>query len=163
MKKKSVSQSAFINLRVLTGLGFVLVGGFLALAGSGLLVQGSAKGQYKNVVITHSDDPLVPVPFDCSQIERLGIDEQENFRAQAIMIACGRAARGSSSSASKSLLGVVTHSLRRLIYPLVYGTTDVALVTGTETYPHVTQSETFVAGNPDNPLQMLVALLLMLR
>jgi N-acetylneuraminic acid mutarotase len=39
----------------------------------------------------------------------------------------------------------------------VYGTTDVDLITGTETFPNVTQSETYTLANPDNPLQVLVA------
>ena len=38
-----------------------------------------------------------------------------------------------------------------------YGTTDVDLITGTETFPHIDQSTTFTAGNPDNPLQIVVA------
>src|SRR5205823_10572410 len=41
--------------------------------------------------------------------------------------------------------------------PLAFGTADVDLVTGTETSPNVTQSETFTQGNPDNPLQIVVA------
>ena len=41
--------------------------------------------------------------------------------------------------------------------PLVYGGTDVNLITGTEIFPNVTQSGTFTAGNPDNPLQIVVA------
>jgi hypothetical protein len=41
--------------------------------------------------------------------------------------------------------------------PLAYGGTDVDLITGTEIFPHVTQSGTFTAGNPDNPLQIVVA------
>jgi hypothetical protein len=41
--------------------------------------------------------------------------------------------------------------------PLAYGTADVDLVTGTETSPNVTQSETFTASNPDNPNQIVVA------
>ena len=40
---------------------------------------------------------------------------------------------------------------------LAYGGTDVNLITGTETFPHVTQAGTFTAGNPDNPLQIVVA------
>ena len=35
--------------------------------------------------------------------------------------------------------------------------TDVDLLTGTETYPHVDQSTTFSWGNPDNPDQIVVA------
>ena len=40
--------------------------------------------------------------------------------------------------------------------PLLGGT-DVDLITGTETSPHITQSETFVAANPDNPNEIVVA------
>ncbi len=155
MKKKHTAQSGFFDFRVLLGAFMVLTGVFLALAGPGLLAQSFAKGQQKSLVITHSDNPLVPVPFDCSNIEKFGIDKQMNMRAQAIMIACGRA-QGGSPLPSKSLVGSLTRSLKKLIYPLVYGTTDVNLITGTETYPHVTQSTTFTAGNPDNPLQVVV-------
>ena len=42
MKKKSASQSAFFNLRLLTGLFLVLTGVFLALLGFG---QFSAQAQ----------------------------------------------------------------------------------------------------------------------
>ncbi len=157
MKKKSASRSAFFNLRVLTGLGFVLAAVFLALAGSGLLAQGFAKGQHKTVVITHSDNPLVPVPFDCANIEKFGIDKQLNMRAGAIMVACGEAEGDSRASVWKSLLGSLSDSYKKLVYPLVYGATDVNLITGAETSPHVTQSTTFAVGNPDNPLEMLVA------
>jgi hypothetical protein len=41
----------------------------------------------KGKIITNSQDPLVPVGFDCSTIHEKGIDKQENFRAGAIMIA----------------------------------------------------------------------------
>src|SRR4029077_2016095 len=40
---------------------------------------------------------------------------------------------------------------------LSYGGTDVDLVTGTETPPHVIQSETYTGANPDNPDQVLAA------
>ena len=150
MKTKSASQSAFFNLRVLIGLFIVLAGVFLALAGFGV-----AQAQQKNNIITNSTDPLVPNGFDCSRIHELGIDKQENFRAGAIMIACGRAQGGSASP-----LGAFSQAIKaikNLWAPLVYGTTDVDLVTGTETSPHVTQSETFTIANPDNPLQVLAA------
>src|SRR5438876_1376758 len=151
MKKKSASQSAFFNLRVLIGLFIVVAGVFLALAGFGI-----AQAQQKNSIITNSNDPLVPNGFDCSRIHELGIDKQENFRAGAIMIACGtKGSRGSSSP-----LGAFSQAIKavkKLWSPLVYGTTDVDLITGTETFPHVTQSETFTVANPDNPLQVLAA------
>src|SRR5439155_18039748 len=38
-----------------------------------------------------------------------------------------------------------------------YGAADVDLVTGAETAPHITQSETFSTANPDNPDQIVVA------
>jgi len=148
MKKKSASQSAFFNLRVLIGLFIVLAGVFLALAGFGV-----AQAQQKNNIITNSADPLVPNGFDCSRIHELGIDKQENLRAGAIMIACG--AKGSGRAASP--IGALAHAIKKLWSPLVYGTTDVDLITGTETFPNVTQSETFTTANPDNPLQVVVA------
>src|SRR5438445_4300382 len=103
MKKKSTSQSAFLNLRVLIGL-------FVALTGVSLLALGqfataanpfrpgvgassharTDQAQQKYKVTTQSGgDPLVPAAFDCSKIHQLGIDRQENLRAGAIMIFCG--------------------------------------------------------------------------
>ena len=41
--------------------------------------------------------------------------------------------------------------------PLAYGGADVNLITGTETSPNVTQSETFTSVNPDNPNHIVVA------
>src|SRR6266705_5396704 len=158
MKKKSTSQSAparrslgqggFFNLRVLIGLFIVLAGVFLALLGFGAF---SAQAQ-QNYTIT-STDPLVPAGFDCSRIHELGIDKQENMRAGAIMIFCGQAQGGAASS-----FGGFSQFIQKLLpAPLAYGTTDVDLITGTETYPNITQSETFTAANPDNPNQIVVA------
>src|SRR5947208_4272971 len=140
MKKKSASQSAFFNLRVLIGLFITLAGVFLALLGFGAF---SAQAQ-QNYTITTSD-PLVPAGFDCSRIHELGIDKQENMQAGAIMIFCGQAEGGSASSS-----GTSSHLVQKLLAPLAYGTTDVDLISGLETYPNITQSETFCAVNPDN-------------
>jgi hypothetical protein len=105
MKKYSTSQSAparhtfgeggFFNLRVLIGLFIIFAGVLLALLGFGAF---SAQAQPSHIIITRPIDPLVPVGFDCSRIHELGIDKQENMRAGAIMIACGRAQGGSTSS-----------------------------------------------------------------
>ena len=145
MKKKSTSQpvrpgsseGGFSNLHVLIGLCIVFVGACLALAGFGFsaLAQGGAKTQDKNLIITTSNDPLVPVPFDCSRIRELGIDRQENFRAQAIMIACGEVRGGSSASSSGSL----TQILKKIFAPLNYGGTDVNLITDAEISPKIVQ------------------------
>src|ERR1700682_2026012 len=151
MKKKSASQSAFFNLRLLIGLFIALAGVFLALAGFGV-----AQAQKKNHIITNSTDPLVPNGFDCSRIHELGIDKQENFRAGAIMIACGRAQGGAASPIGGAFVQAIK-TIEKLWSPLVYGGTDVDLVTGPESFPNVTQSETFSTANPDNPLQVVVA------
>src|ERR1700732_3742590 len=129
MKKKSASQSAFFNLRVLFGLFIVMAGVFLALAGFSV-----AQAQQKNYIITNSTDPLVPNGFDCSRIHELGIDKQENMRAGAIMIACGQAEggegqegqaqKGRGAASPFSSLSPVT---RKLLAPLAYGATDVDL------------------------------------
>ena len=44
-----------------------------------------------------------------------------------------------------------------LTAPLVYGSTDVDLVTGDESFPNVTQSETLTTANPDDPNEIVVA------
>jgi len=158
MKKRTISQSAFFNLRVLIGLFIVLAGVCLALAGLGAfsaLTASIAQAQQKNKIITNSKNPLVPNGFDCSKIHELGIDKQMNFRAGAIMIACGQAQGGGTRP--RSPLGTLTQFIRKLFSPLAYGGTDVDLITGAETYPQVNQSTTFSWGNPDNPDQIVVA------
>ena len=40
---------------------------------------------------------------------------------------------------------------------MAFGGTDVNLITGTESFPNVTQSETFTTANPDDPTQVFVA------
>ena len=41
--------------------------------------------------------------------------------------------------------------------PVSFGGTDVDLITGTETSPNITQSETYTTANPDDPTQVVVA------
>src|SRR5262245_6631773 len=159
MKKHSTSASApvrpnpgeagFFPLRLVIGLLVFLAGVFIALLGFGTF---SAQAQQKYRFILNPTDPLVPAGFDCSKISQLGIDKQENFRAGAIMIACGEAAGGSASPG-----GAFFQFVQELLQPTAYGATDVDLVTGGETSPDVTQSETFTASNPDNPSQIVVA------
>jgi hypothetical protein len=153
MKKKSVSYSAFFNLRLLMGLFVVLAGVVLALISLGMfsgLTASSAKAQQKLKII---DVPGLPPGFDCSQIRTLGIDRQENLRAGMIMIACGQAEGGSATP----FVGAVRRGIEEVLAPLAYGAADVDLITGTETFPNVTQSETFSAANPDNPNEIVVA------
>src|SRR6267143_4007275 len=154
MKKKSTSKSAFFNLRVLIGLFIVLAGVFLALAGLGTfsaITAGSAQAQQKQKIIPKSILQALPPGFDCSTIHEKGIDKMENLRAGAIMIACGEAEGGSASP-----YPAFSQLLHKLTTPLAYGAADVDLITGTETFPHVTQSETYSNANPDNPNQIVV-------
>ena len=76
MKKKSASKSAFLNLRVLIGLCIALAGVSLALVGLDAFAVNSAPVKIKNHIITASNDPLVPVGFDCSKIHEKGIDRR---------------------------------------------------------------------------------------
>src|SRR6516162_1866279 len=145
-------------LRALIGLCIVLVGVVLVLAQIGVFsaaAQGIIQAMTKGKIITQSTGPLVPVGFDCSTIHEKGIDRQENFRAGAIMIACGEPS-GASSSAT-STMGPVGQLIKQLLMPLAFGAADVDLITGTESFPNVTQSETFTTANPENPNQIVVA------
>lgn len=151
MKKKFVSQSAFLNPRILVGVCIVLAGVFLALTGLGAFTA-LAQVRQQQRIITNSKDPLVPNGFDCSKIHELGIDRQENMRAGAIMIACGQSEGGIPFHGSG-----VSKFVQRLMSPVSYGGTDVDLITGTETSPNVTQSETYTTANPDDPTQIFVA------
>ena len=47
--------------------------------------------------------------------------------------------------------------LSKTCYGPLFGAADVNLITGTETSPNITQSETFTWANPDNPNQIVVA------
>src|SRR6266404_3133238 len=156
MKKKSSSQSAFFNLRVLLGLFMVLAGVFLALLGLGVF-SAQAQPQKNDIAAKYigpkSINPLIPPGFDCAKIHELGIDKMENFRAGAIMIFCGEAEGGKPTRGA-----AFSQFVNSLVPgPLAYGAGDVDLVTGTEIFPNITQSETFSTANPDNPMQVCVA------
>src|ERR1043166_9245424 len=159
MKKKSASQSAFLNPRVFIGLFIVLAGVFLALAGFGTFsATAQAQQKQKNTakpINLQLLPPSLPVGFDCSKIHELGIDKMENLFAGRIMIACGEAQGGSASSA-----GAFSQLMQKLLppplTPLAYGAADVDLITGANTFPFITQSETFSWANPDNPDQIVV-------
>src|SRR5437870_10462185 len=116
MKQKSTSQSAFFNVRVLMGLFIVLAGVFLALIGLGTfsgLTASSVQAQQNHKIINVQG---LPPGFDCATIHENGIDKQENFRAGAIMIACGEAQGGSASP-----YGAFSQLLDTVTAPLAYG------------------------------------------
>src|SRR5437870_13036577 len=155
MKKKSASRSAFFNLRVLIGLFVVLSGVFLALAGLGTFSASAfspAKAPQKKTKILNI--PGLPPGFDCSTIHEKGIDKMENLGAGLIMIACGEAQGGSTTSH----FAAVNQAIEKILAPLAYGAADVDLISPqTDSGTHITQSETFSTANPDNPNQIVVA------
>src|SRR5438105_7828898 len=159
MKKKSTSRSAFFNLRVLIGLFVGMTGISLALLAANPFGQKNSLSaaqlaliQQKYGVASSSIDPLVPAAIDCSRIRQLGIDRQENLRAGAIMIFCGLSEGGKASNGK-----AFSKLVQKLLSPWAFGSTDVDLITGAESFPNVTQSETFTTANPDNPNQIVVA------
>jgi hypothetical protein len=141
-------EGGFFNLRVLLGLSVSLVGVSLALFAANPLGRGTGPSP-----ASPASPFALPPGFDCSKIRELHIDTMENLRAGAIMIACGEAKGGNPFPVAR--FSQFVQSL--LPSPLAYGGTDVDLVTGTETSPFVTQSETFTTANPDIPDQVVVA------
>ena len=100
------------------------------------------------------DIPGLPPGFDCATIHEKGIDRQENFRA-------GRNHdclwRGTGRPGGVTSLDPFSRFVQKLLpVPLAFGAADVDLITGTETFPAVTQSETYTMANPDNPNQIVV-------
>src|SRR5207253_3280574 len=153
MKKKSTSRSAFLNPRVLIGLFIVLAGVFLALLGFGTFSTVAATNAQSRQKKTHIINiPGLPPGFDCSTIHERGIDRMENLGAGLIMIACGESPGGSASPGR-----AFSRLVKKLLpTPLAYGAADVDVITGTDTFPAVTQSETYTTANPDNPNQIVV-------
>src|SRR5580704_8809831 len=165
MKNKSTSQSAFFNLRVLIGLFVALTGVSLALLAtanpSGWTFGASSHArtdqaqQKYNPFAGPGDISILPPGFDCSQIHRLHLDVQENFRAHLIMVACGVSEGGKGKPSPAHTFSKFVKSL--LPSPLAYGGTDVDVVVTDGTFPAVVQSETYTIANPDDPTQVFVA------
>src|SRR5262249_38697823 len=153
--KKSASKSAFFNLRVLIGLCIALAGLSLGLLALDAFAANGAPVKIRNHIITASNDPLVPVGFDCSKIEELHINKMENFRAGAIMIACAADSTPGSAFAG-GFFQRVASGVKKLLVPL-YGAGDVDVINHPETSPNIVQSETYTQANPDNPQQVVVA------
>jgi hypothetical protein len=130
MNKNHTARSAFFNVRVVVSLCMVLAGVLLALLS---FDRFSVQAQQKYGNTTRFIDPLVPALFDCSKIHELGIDKQESLRAGAIMIFCGEAQGGEPGEAPSS--SAFSKLVQKLPAPMVYGGTDVDLITGTEIFP----------------------------
>jgi hypothetical protein len=81
-----------------------------------------------------SSQVVLDVP--CSEVFERGIDKQENLRATLIRVGCGLDAPGEASEAAGQ--------------DSVLDYANLNVITGTETFPHVTQSESMVWSSPDN-------------
>ena len=156
MKKKSTSQSAFFNLRVLIGLFMALAGVSLALLATanpsrlGLVrprIRKAAHKRSKNIILptVAGHQPAVlrglTVPRSTSWVST-------GWRTSGpalIMIACG-VAKGRQQPDTAGGSSAFSKLVQKLTAPLAYGGTDVDLITGTETSPNITQSETFTTG-----------------
>src|SRR5438034_5423547 len=155
MKKKSGSQLAFLEPRILIGLVIALAGvllGLLGLGGFSASAASSAKVQQKyNLTISSIDLSVLPPGFDCSQIHEKGIDKMENFRAGAIMIACGEAEGGSAAGTGTSANSIFSRLIQKLLpEPLFIGGSDVDVILPDASFPKVTQSESMAWGGPNN-------------
>jgi hypothetical protein len=73
----------------------------------------------------------------CAQVDDLGIDKQENLRASLILVGCGLSAAG-DPDAAPTADGFVPQAFL-----------NIDLITGGETFPKVTQSESMVWSTPD--------------
>src|SRR5205807_9949527 len=106
MKKKSATQSAFLNPRVLIELFIIVAGVSLALLATAKPAGlGVKQAQQKYKITLNPANPIdisvLPPGFDCSKIYELGIDKQENMRAGLIMIACALSEGGSDPRGSR--------------------------------------------------------------
>src|SRR5258707_11884739 len=98
------------------------IGSFVALAGA-------AQAQEKS-----SSQTVLGVP--CSEIAERGIDKQENLRATLIRVGCGLDAPGEAEGGGADGINAVDAD-------------NINVITGVETFPHVTQSESMVWSTPD--------------
>jgi alpha-tubulin suppressor-like RCC1 family protein len=71
---------------------------------------------------------------ECATITARGVEKQMNLRASETLVKCGKEAGGSSTG---SLLSPVELGS-------AFSGSDIDVITGTETYPHVTQAESSV-------------------
>jgi 6-phosphogluconolactonase len=85
---------------------------------------------------TQTAGPSTVLGVPCASVFDLGIDKQMNLRAGMIMVGCGLAAGGVSSAESQAGAASAAGSLS--------GSSNVDVITGAETYPKVTQSESMV-------------------
>ncbi len=92
-------------------------------------MAGAAQAQEKS-----SSQSVLDVP--CSEIFERGIDKQENLRATLIRVSCGLDAPGRAEGGGAAGINAIDAD-------------NVNLITGGETFPRVTQSESMVWSTAD--------------
>src|ERR1700687_870852 len=114
----------------------------ISLALSGGLASGAQAGPTKadptKAGLTKGGE-LTVLGVQCSRVNELGIDKQENLRASMIRVGCGLEAGGDPdlfpASAEEG--------------PALINDVNVNLITGPQNFPKVTQSESMVWATPD--------------
>src|SRR5438105_4802261 len=98
----------------------------LLLAGIGLTASSAFASLPAALPSSSANSLTAPgpqTPFDCSQIEKLGIDRQMNAHADQIMAQCGRSPK--PQSANQAQRGPVQSLFKGLLQPLALGGADV--------------------------------------
>ena len=93
--------------------------------------QGAGHSQSQNSITT---------PFDCSRIKALHLDQQMNLHAGDLVAACAGEVRPKVQPPDLS-------EIAKRLSPMSFGGPDVNTITGAETFPHLTQSESFIGVN----------------
>ena len=147
MKKKSASQSAFFNLRVLTGLFLVLTGVFL---GSWALAS-SPRKRSRGIMQPPRPSTRSSLPgLTVLSFARLASTNRKTWGRSHHDLLRRRQREAHLPMLAKLPLCPGT------VAPLAYGGADVDLITGADSITHPTQSETYTSANPDNPNQIVV-------
>ncbi len=118
--KKSAMSHLFYSVFVIS---LALPGGLASVAEAGPVKAGEA----------------TVLGVQCSRVNELGVDKQENLRATMIRVGCGLEAGGDPD------LFPASEAER----PAFINGVNVNTITGPENFPHVTQSESMVWATPD--------------
>jgi FG-GAP-like repeat len=102
-----------------------------------LVAIGSVASATLMAPMARAQAPQSVMGVSCTQIEALGIDKQMNRRAAAIRVGCGLEGAGVPAPAVAPT-GPAPQA------PPLAAPANVDVITGAETYPHVTQSESMV-------------------
>ncbi|PYJ29445.1 MAG: hypothetical protein DME90_05515, partial [Verrucomicrobia bacterium] len=151
MKKKSASQTAYFNPRILIASVICVTGLSLALFAANPFGRGAPVAKAKQKAPAAVNLQLLPPGFDCSTVYEKGIDRQENLRAGLIMIGCGLSPRHSDTSGGFFANGFSQWTKDLLPAPLFIGGPDVDVVVPEPySYPSVTESESMEWGGANN-------------